>query len=469
MQRRKFLLGSSIFAGLATVPRRLLAATIGYPRLLDGPMIGATAPDSFTVWARASGTFEVSVEYATKRDFSDSRKTRGILASAENDLCTKIRVEGLRPDTEYYYRLVTDGIYDRHQPLPFRTRTAPSQSRPIRIAFGSCARVQLYPEQPVFEAIAALEPDLFIWLGDNIYADSDSELAFSNLYSRQRNVTSLVPFQRSVSQIAMWDDHDFGHNDSDRTNPDKDMTLRMFNNWWANPAGGLDGVPGIFFRHSFGPVDIFMLDGRYYRDPAEQPDEPGKTMLGVAQKEWLKRELKASTAPFKILASGTGWSAAEHGGDSWGSYLHERNEILDFIRDESISGCFGISGDVHIGEANCVPWSDHGGYDFYDMVSSGLAQFNKPDFPDQHPEVRLREPWIRSVNFGVIDFSFDPEPRVEFNVRGVNGEPAFDDPVVLRASDLVNRRKSWPRIIDKHELLRRERRERGASYYGEEV
>src|SRR3546814_4008717 len=62
-----------------------------------------------------------------------------------------------RADTLFpYTTLFRSG--DRHQPLPFRTRTAPDRPRPIRIAFGSCARVQLYPEQPVFEAIAAMEP-----------------------------------------------------------------------------------------------------------------------------------------------------------------------------------------------------------------------------------------------------------------------------------------------------------------------
>lgn len=304
MYRRNLLRGGTALAFLAALPRRLYAATLGYPRLLDGPMIGATTPGSFRVWSRASGAFGVAVEYATQRDFSDARTTASAAATQENDLCTTVEVTGLKPDTDYFYRVKTDGIDDRHQPLPYRTRTAPDRPRPIRIAFGSCARVQLYPEQPVFEAIAAMEPDLFLWLGDNIYADSDSETAYSTLYSRQRNVAALVPFLRSVPQLAVWDDHDFGYNNSDRHNGVKDMTRRLFDRWWANPAAGLPDTPGIFFRHSFGPIDIFMLDGRYYRDAPSDPDSPTKTMLGVGQKAWLKRELKASKAVFKILRFG---------------------------------------------------------------------------------------------------------------------------------------------------------------------
>lgn len=468
MDRRNLLRGGAALAFLAALPRRLYAAATGYPRLLDGPMVGATTPGSFAVWSRASGAFDVAVEYATRRDFADAQTTVPVAALQENDLCTRVEVTGLQPDTAYYYRIKTDGIDDRHQPLPFRTRTAPDRPRPIRIAFGSCARVQLYPDQPVFDAIAAMEPDLFLWLGDNIYADSDSETAFSAMYTRQRNVASLVPLLRSVPQLAIWDDHDFGYNDSDRRNPAKAMTHRLFNRWWANPAAGLPDTPGVFFRHSFGPVDIFMLDGRYYRDPPKAPDGPDKTMLGAAQKAWLKRELKASKAVFKILASGTGWSRAEQGGDSWAAYLHERDEILDFIRDEGIAGCFGISGDVHQGEANCIPRSDQGGYDFYDLVSSGLAQYLSPKFVDQHPEVRLRAPWVRSANFGLLDFHFDPEPRVELSIRDVVGASASGDPIVLRAADLVNGRQSWRAAIDADELERRERAERGGSYYGGE-
>jgi alkaline phosphatase D len=468
MNRRRFLWGASAVVLLTTLPRRLLAATLGYPRLLEGPMIGASNTQGFTVWSRASGAFGVAVEYATDRAFTDVQSTAVVIAREADDLVTQIELTGLKPDTPYYYRIKTDGIADRHQPLPFRTRTAPDKPRPIRIAFGSCARLQIDQQQPVFDAIAAMEPDLFLWLGDNIYADSDAEAAFTDNYARQRAVNSLQPLLRSVPQLAMWDDHDFGYNDSDGTNAVKPMTLKLFKRWWANPAAGLPGTPGIFFRHGFGPVDIFMLDGRYHRDAPTAPDGPGKTMLGAVQKAWLKRELKASRAVFKILASGTGWSCAERGGDSWAMYLDERDELLDFIRDNQITGCFGISGDVHMGEANCVNWSERGGYDFYDLVSSGLAQMLNPRFVDQLPEVRLRAPWVGSANFGILDFRFEPEPVVEMSVRNVIGAPVWD-PIIIRGADLVNGRTSWKAAIDPKEMKRRTRVDAGGSYYGVEL
>lgn len=108
------------------------------------------------------------------------------------------------------------------------------------------------------------------------------------------------------------------------------------------------------------------------------------------QKVWLEDELKASRAPFKVLVSGGSFSKAERDGDSWAVYAHERDELFDFIRDERIGGVFGISGDSHMGELNCVPRSEQGGYDFYDLCSSLLANFPDSDFVNQMPEVRIR-------------------------------------------------------------------------------
>lgn len=463
MDRRSLLRGGGLAALLTALPSRLFGKVLGYPRLMQGPMIGP-ASGGFTVWGRASGAFDVLVEYASDRSFSDLKTTAAVRADATEDHVVKLKVDGLEPGSDCYYRLKLDGVNDRYAPLPFRTRAAPTPSKPLRIAFGSCARLQFDPVQPIWKTIAAMEPDLFLWLGDNIYADSDQAAAFEDLYARQRSIPGFADFAARVPQLAIWDDHDFALNNSDRTNPVKAMSLKLFNRWWANPSAGTASTPGIFFRHSLGPVDIFMLDGRFYRDSPDVPDGPGKTLLGAGQLAWLKRELKASKAVFKLLASGVAWAAGEPGSDSWASYLHERNALFDFIRDQKISGVIGLSGDVHKGEANCIPWSDKGGYDIYDLVSSGLAQALRADFVDQNPEVRLREPWIGSVNFGLLDFTFGADPSVAMSVRRVTGQEAWD-PIVVNASDLVNGKISWRRVIDKDELERRERKAAGGSYY----
>ena len=165
-----------------------------------------------------------------------------------------------------------------------------------------------------------------------------------------------------------------------------------------------------------------------------------------------------------MLVSGGGFSKAERNGDSWAVYQHERNELFDFIRDNRIEGVFGISGDSHMGELNCVPRSDQGGYDFYDLCSSPLANLPDLDFVDQMPEVRIRSPWTRSCNLGLLDFSFDDGPTLTYTLHNIYGAPAWA-PLVLKPADLRNGASTWREKIDERELVRLERYRAGGAYY----
>ena len=468
LRRRTLLRGGLASALLAFAPRGL-AEALGYPRALAGPMIGAPGPNHITVWVRATGAFPVQLEYATDRDFADPVRGVSAVARAEEDFCVTLRQEGLQPNQTYYYRLRYDGETDRYQPLPYRTRTAPRGRVDFRVAFGSCCRIQYDRDQRIFDAVRQLEPDLFLWLGDNIYADTDQGQALSDLYTRQRVVGTLEPLLRSTPQLATWDDHDFGFNDSDGLSPFKTESLRLFKSYWANPSYGSDSAPGIWFKQSYGGVDFFVLDGRYHRTPSAAPDTPAKTMLGAAQKAWLKAELQRSRAPFKILVSGGGWSSAEReeGGDSWGVYLHERNEIFDFIRDRGIEGVICISGDSHMGELNCIPRSGEGGYDLYDLGSSPLAQMPAVKQLRQVPEMRVRDTWSRSVNVGLMRFEMGPRPRLTYTLHDVLGAPVWD-PLVLTPDDLRNGVRSWDRLADPEELRRLERHRARRGYYGQD-
>jgi alkaline phosphatase D len=455
--RRRALLGTALAAATLR-PLRAFATAPGYPRLMEGPMVGSVTPESITFWGRASGEFDVDVEYSTSATFASPARSPSVRATAATDYTVRIIVTDLSPATRYFYRLRVDGIPDRYRLTPFWTRTAPTGRAPFRLAFGSCARHQLDAEQPVFHAIAAAQPDIFFWLGDNIYADSTSTWVFAEDYRRQRAIASTLPLMRTVPQLAIWDDHDFGLNNSDTTNPAKEASLAAFRNYWANPAYGLPECPGVFFRYSWGGVDFFMLDGRYYRSPNPSADGPDKTLLGRCQNEWLRHELLASKAPFKVLVCGSGWSIEDGPkGDTWAAFLTERNALFDFVRDRNIEGVFCLSGDTHFGEVNCVPWSERGGYDLYDFVSSPLAQSTGTSFLDGDPELRIRQPYFRSVNFGVLDFEWQPQPRVTFTLRDVRGDPAFQ-PMTLTPAELRNGASTWRSKMDPKELARREQK-----------
>ncbi len=467
LRRRTFLAASGLAGLLAALPKAF-SGVLGYPRALQGPMLGAPGPDHLSVWVRASGAFEVRLEVASDREFTRIVQTASAMAPAENDCCLVLRADGLQADTGYWYRLKYDGEEDRFQYLPHRARTAPQGNAAFRVAFGSCCRIQYDPHQRIWNTVRALEPDMFFWLGDNIYADSDQPATLTDLYARGRVVPGLEPLLRSVPQLATWDDHDFGYNDSDGHSPFKQDSLRIFKRFWANPAYGEADNPGVYFKQHYGGVDFFVLDGRYHRDPTDRPDNAGKTMLGARQKAWLKRELKRSTTPFKVLAIGGGWSSAENekGGDSWAVYMAERNEIFDFIRDEGIGGVVCISGDSHMGELNCIPWSERGGYDIYDFCSSPLAQLPAAKHTRQVPEVRVRDVWTRTVNAGLMRFDLTGEtPTLTYTLHDDMGEAVWD-PLVLTPDDLRNGARTWDRKSDPAELERLERFRAGGGYYG---
>jgi alkaline phosphatase D len=440
--RRRTLLARGA-ATLAAWPFAGIASSLGYPRLMQGPMIGAPGARHLTVWARASGALPVQVEYSKDRAFRDTKRSVAVRATAESDYIALVRVDGLEPNMRYYYRVLVDGIPDRYQPEPYATRTAPAGVADFRVAFGSCARFVWDREQRIFDGVLRQEPDLFFWLGDNVYADTEAPQMIAEELRRQRNVERLQPLIRAVPQLAIWDDHDFGHNNSDGSRPGRQESLAVFRRYWANPAFGLPATPGVFFEYAYGGIDFFFLDGRYYRDPNSAPDGPHKTFLGREQLAWLKERLLASRAPFKVLVCGSGWSAADGPqGDTWAAFLTERNQLFDFIRDRNIDGVVLLSGDSHVGELNCIPRSEVGAYDLYDLVSSPLANAMSDSWVEQKPERRLREVYVKGPNFGLLEFHHAPVPTLTFNLHDASGASVWK-PLVIEARQLRNGVRSW--------------------------
>jgi alkaline phosphatase D len=439
-------------------------------RVLQGPMLGAVTPTSIRIWVRVSNEFPVSVAVSESPQFDDTVVTPPVLARAEDDLTVTLLVSDLRPATRYYYRILVDGRRGKYTPdvpvLSFVTAPDPKTAAVFSVATGSCARFAEDPDQVVWRSVAAASPDFFIWLGDNIYGDSGQPSTLNGEYQRQRDVITYRPVSRQIPQIAIWDDHDSGLDNGDGSSSFKYSALKSFRNYWANPAYGLDDTPGVFFEYHYGGVDFFLLDGRYYRDPNAAPDVAGKTMLGAAQKAWLKERLRASKAPFKIIATGGGWTVSKGpGGDSWASFLTERDELFDFIRDERIDGVVLISGDSHVAELNAIPRSEKGGYDLYDLVSSPLAQDASDGFLERRPERRIRQVYFGSANFGLLQFDMrGKDPWLEFNVLNYRGDAAWE-PFRLYASELVNGKSTWLDKMDELSRTRYESAENGGEYY----
>jgi alkaline phosphatase D len=442
----------------------------GYPRLMQGPMQGASGPNLVRIWIRVSGPFDTQIEFAPAG--APTRVQRGsvITARRDHDFIVVHTLDGLPTGTEFVYRVLIAGAPDpdtTRLPL-FRAGTAPTGPAAFRIGFGSCARRQRHPTQPIWDVLEQADPDLFFWLGDNIYGDSLERSILLEEYMRQRDVPNCRRFMAGRPQLAIWDDHDFGLNDSDRRNPIRDEALGAFKQVWANPSAGSAEAPGVFFAYNHGGADFFFLDNRYHRDPVDAPDTAPKTTLGEAQLAWLKAELKASRASFKLILCGQPWNDGKApGAESWCSYTAERADLFAFIARERIGGVVLVSGDTHVGEANCLPHEHYGaGYDLFELVSSPLAQDCATSYLNYRPIHRIRQVYAGGSNAGLIDLDMTAaDPTLRFSLIDTQGAQAWA-PLELKASELQPGRSVWREKIDAVSLARWRRAEAGGAYYG---
>jgi len=369
--RRAFIVGSTAAAGAAALgpadvpaaaadaarpaapadpdgPVPVIAPVPGEPFLHAGPLVGHVGPTTARLWAKASNASRLGFRVGTDAALADATVVDGPAVAAEAGFTGQVEVRDLSPATRYHYCPLLDGRPALPRPYPAFVTAPPAGSRGrLRVAFGSCVgRRGVHAAAAFGEMAARRNFDLLLLLGDNHYADTTDPATQRDYYHMQRTVDGFARLVRETPTCAIWDDHDFGPNNSDGTLPGKADSLRVFGEWWANPAAGEPGNPGCYYRFDRGGVDFFMLDDRYHRSPNGSPDGPGKTMLGERQLAWLLDGLAASTAPFKIVASGSEWQTRTQP-DCWSSFARERQRIFDHVTGRGIEGVVLLSGDRH--------------------------------------------------------------------------------------------------------------------------
>ena len=336
--------------------------------LSHGPMIGALTPESAKLWIRTNATRGVALQLNEGEQVSEiSTIVAWSYPSASEGYSSTMSVSGLKPATTYSYGFRIDDQLHTSPEWHFQTPPPKGASTSLTLAFGSCAKLQL---QPAFETLSDLDPDLFLFVGDNHYANSNDLNTLRWYYNSSRAIEPRQAFLGHTSTIATWDDHDFTGNNTDGSAPGKDTALRVFTEYWANPGYGTSDTPGVFFQTSWGDVDIFMLDDRYYRGLEN-------SMLGDAQAAWFLDGLSRSTATFKLLVSGSQWTT-EGTSDSWNGFETARASIFQHIADEKITGVVLLSGDVHRSEFRLISNEREGSYDLPELTSSPLANIPSP-------------------------------------------------------------------------------------------
>jgi alkaline phosphatase D len=326
-------------------------------------------------------------------------------------------------------------------PTPPASTASHTDSLLTRIAFGSCndqAR-----EQPLWGPIRATDPDLWVWLGDNVYADTENMRVMDSIYAAQNAMPGYRALRRETRVIGTWDDHDYGANDAGRSYPKRDSSQQLFLDFLGVP----DDDPrrrreGVYSAHTFGPpgrrVKVILLDTRYHRAPIDRdplsdqryyPNEQGD-ILGAEQWAWLERQLGTSDAQIHLIGTSIQAVSAQHPWEKWANFPRARQRLFDVIRASGAPGVVLLSGDRHKAELSRHDRAID--YPLYDFTSSGLTHYVSPaSEPNRH---RVGD-YVTALHFGLLTIDWDADPvTLRMEIRGTNNEARLTHTVPL--SDL---------------------------------
>ena len=380
-----------------------------------GPLVGHTTSTSTSLWLYAPRDAKV---VAVVRKESGGEEKPFEVPAIQNPAgeiegaIYKVVIDGLEADTRYRCRLMINGKESPEHVATFKTAPAEGKPGKFRIAVTSCMKHG--QKQGSWTLLLNEKPDMHITLGDTQYSDTTNPSVQWRHHLRYRAVPEFAEVNRSVPTYAMWDDHDYGPNNSDGTAKGKEKSLAGWGQIWANPPQGTDDTPGAFYSYTWGDVEFFLVDGRYHRSPDKHPDDETKRMLGDAQFAWLIDGLKNSKAKFKVIASGS--TLQDSKSDGWRIYTFSRHRLFDAIKANKIGGVVYMSGDIHRSRVWEHPESDRVGYPLVEVISSGVAN-------------------SKTLSFATVDFDTqadDPTMRV----RIIHGDGKTHEDKTWKLSDL---------------------------------
>jgi alkaline phosphatase D len=209
-----------------------------------------------------------------------------------------------------------------------------------------------------------------------------------------------------VHHYAIWDDHDYGPNDSDRGYVLKHESRNVFIQFWGNPSYGNGKQEGVYTTFQWGDVQFFLLDNRFFRSPNRRITGD-RTILGEEQKQWLIDNLASSNATFKVIAMGGQFLNPLERFENYANYKAEQQEIIDLLGKESITGVFFLSGDRHYSEmSELQPIASGPRYPLLDFTVSPLTSgaFSSRTEQDINP-LSLPGSAIYERNYGMLEFS----------------------------------------------------------------
>ena len=381
MRRLAYLFCFVIFLSISTVHAQQTG------KLLEaGPMIGYVEMQEANLWIQTTKPIDFEIRYHPKSTDGDLQTYRGTTQEGESNTA-HIKLEDLSYGTTYDYELYLNGeqvqlSYDTEfttQQLWQYRRGAPNFS----IAMGSCLFINDKPsDRPgegygkgtgILSEITEQDPDIMLWLGDNVYyrePDFYSKARMDYRYQDARNTETMQPLLANAINLATWDDHDYGPNNSNRSYRMREQSLDIFKRYWANPSYGIEGTDGVFTKYKYSDVEFFFLDDRYHRAPNGLKGE-NRDFFGQAQLQWLMDGLVSSSATFKLVVVGNQATNKMHDYESLYAYKSGYDQLMNFLSNHDIPGVMFVSGDRHFTEL--LKTNRGRKYPLYEFTSSPLS------------------------------------------------------------------------------------------------
>jgi len=410
--RRQFLqlLGAAATGAFGHAPA-IVRAQSSMPVVDYGVASGDVGVDRALVWAHADRPSRMIVEYSTTERFSRVQRVRGSLATPETGLTARAALRGLPPGQQVFYRVSFEDASNSRivgQPVGGFFRTASTRPANVTLAWSADTVGQGWGIDEarggmrLFETMRQAAPDVFINLGDTIYADQplqetvtlDDGTLWRNLVTPAKATVAETldeyrgahlynrldahyrRFAAEVPQVTLWDDHEVRDNwfpqqeiPGDQRYTEKRIRVlaerarRAFLEHYPIPLEA-DGSGRVYRSVAYGPlVEMFALDMRQYRgansDNVQPALGPESAFMGREQVQWLQQRLLASKATWKVIAAdmplsvvvahAPGQHEAVANGDP-GRPLGRELEIaglLRFIKERRIRNVVWITADVH--------------------------------------------------------------------------------------------------------------------------
>lgn len=303
-----------------------------------------------------------------------------------------------------------------------------------RIACGSCYKPER--DNGIWKTIAAEKPEAFLFMGDNIYADTSDPKVMKEKYRRLNVLPDYAAFSKNVPIIPIWDDHDYGKNDAGAEYEMKEEAAQLFFEAFHFPKEHeARKTPGVYHSRIMGPegkrVQIIMLDTRYFRSALVKVKKgkrkvyvhetgPDATILGKAQWKWLESELK-KPAQLRLIVSSIQIINSAHRFEKWSNIPNDRTKLFKLLNDTKCGPTILLSGDRHMAEVCRLKSSQTSlPFDLYEMTTSGMTHAGGPDDPSNF---RITGTYSRATNYGTIEIKWSgAKPLVTLKIKKATGE-----------------------------------------------